>query len=145
MLQLRLATIEDARCFFDWVNSPDSLAQKLKTSKAVEWSAHLKWFEARLESRDGLLAIVEFEGRPVGQVRLEKRTDGHHVDIYIVPEARRAGIAAQALRIAFGILKSRPIIATVLLDNEASHRLFCHTGFTESFRNSKITIYKLNT
>lgn len=143
-LQLRPATIEDARLFFDWVNSPDSLAHKLKTSKPVEWTTHLIWFEARVESQDGLLAIVELDGRPVGQVRLEKRTDGHHVDIYVVPEARRAGVAAQALRLALEMLKSRPIIATVLFDNEASHRLFCNIGFIESFKDSKITIYKLD-
>ena len=143
-LQLRPASIEDARRFFDWVNSPDSLAHKLKTGKAVEWETHHKWFETRLQNRDELLAVVELDGRPVGQVRLEKRTDGHHIDIYIIPQARKAGNAARALRRALEMIKSRPIVATVLIDNEASHRLFRRIGFIESFRDSKITIYKLD-
>jgi len=141
-LKLRPATIEDAQIFFEWVNSPDSLAHKLETNKAIDWSTHIQWFETRLQSRDGLLAVIELDSLPAGQVRLEKKADGYHVDLFIVSEVRRTGIAARVLRRVLEVMKSRPIVATVLRKNEASHRLFRSIGFTETFSNSEVTIYK---
>ncbi len=142
-LRLRPATIEDARMLHKWVNEPDSLAQKNTTQEPVPWNVHNLWLEARVDDPGCTIEIVELEGDPAGQVRLELKTGGHHVDIYIVPEQRGRGIAHVALQDVLSRVSDRPLIAEVRRNNAASLRLFLGLGFRETGQELDLVTLKL--
>jgi RimJ/RimL family protein N-acetyltransferase len=134
-ISLRPATMNDAGILLDWVNQPDSLAHKLKTTKPIEVDQHSAWLARALESEACLLWILEAEGRPVGQVRFQK-TDGSrwNIDIYIDAACRGSGAAQYAIRTAAGLLALREPSAILQADvkavNQASLKLFDRLGFT---------------
>ncbi len=140
--ELREAGPADARRLFDWVNGPDSLAGKLLTKEPIEWGEHERWFAARLADRDTFLYVIERGGEPAGQVRLEKHDNGaYEVDIYVIAEARRQGLAAGALARAIETLcAARPDVivrARMVEGNAASRNLFERLGFQPAARAAK--------
>lgn len=130
---LREASEDDDRLLFDWVNHPDSLEGKLLTETEIDWDTHAGWLGRRLDDQDSAIWIAEVAGKPVGQVRVEKRQSGLEVDVFLAPEARGAGIACQMIEQAAGECASLwpgvPLIARVRPENMASRRLFARAGF----------------
>jgi len=141
-LQLRPATMDDARLLFDWVNAPDSLASKAATTSPIDWSTHRAWLAARIGDSDCLLEIIEVEGRPAGQVRLEPGRRGHLVDIYVSAAHRRSGLARAALGGALERCSARPVVALVKSDNSASQALFRSLGFRETGSDGALMIFE---
>ncbi len=138
--ELRLAGPADARLLFGWVNRPDSLRGKILTTKPIAWPEHERWFAARLADRDTFLYVIERRGEACGQVRLEKCDDrAYEVDIYVIAEARRQGLAAGALARAIeGLCVARPnatIRAHIVQGNTASRHLFRRLGFQPAARD----------
>ena len=138
---LRPATIEDAESLLEWANYPDSLSNKAATTVAIDRRTHYDWLEARLVDESCRLCIIESGGTPVGQVRLELKSGGYHVDIFIVPAYRRAGVARSALQKAISVANLRPVIAIVRAGNEPSISLFRSLGFVESGRQGDFITY----
>ena len=137
-IRLRPVSLADADLLFDWVNRPDSLASKLRTKGPVSRSTHDKWLAARLADPDCFIWVVERDGRPAGQVRLEggsgEYSGKYEVDIYIDAEVRGRGSATAGLRSALTELATvRPgarAVARIRPGNQASRRLFARLGFT---------------
>ena len=131
---LRPAGLSDADLLYRWVNSPDALANKLRTRGPIPREEHERWFRKHLEPEGGRIWIVERQGQALGQVRFEPDAGGHEIDVYIMPEHRRLGIASQALQAAFAAFgrehDGTVLIARVRPENEASRRLFESLGFT---------------
>ncbi|MGE5147423.1 MAG: N-acetyltransferase family protein [Candidatus Eiseniibacteriota bacterium] len=144
-ITLRPATAADARLLFDWVNSPDALAQKERTRGPIAWPEHAGWLDRLLADRGSALFIVEQADRPIGQVRLERDGDAgvHRVDIYVVPSARRGGVARTALRQALKHVVVDAAVARVKAGNTASRGLFESVGFAEVGREGDIVVYRL--
>ena len=132
-LSLRRATLVDGERLLAWVNRPDSLAGKLRTTAPIPRDTHLRWLAARLNDPDCRIHIIEQAGMPVGQLRLERIGAGYEIDIYLEPDARGRGLAAQAIRIAIAERcradPDCPIVARVKSDNAESRRLFEAIGF----------------
>ncbi len=148
MLRLRPVRIEDARMMLDWVNSADSLAGKALTTAPIAWVDHCVWLERRLADADSQMRIVEWDGEPVGQVRLQYDPAlGHVVDIYVIPTRRGRGVALEALREAVAELRrSRPdavVVAVVKLDNAASARLFQAADFRRTADHGDLACFLL--
>jgi UDP-2,4-diacetamido-2,4,6-trideoxy-beta-L-altropyranose hydrolase len=131
--RLRPAEPEDAAQLYVWVNRPDSIASSLTTKEAVSWEEHQRWFAARLSDPRSILFVVEVEGTPVGQLRLQDKGEGPEVAIYIAPPWRNSGIATNALEAGLREARSRwpgaLAIARVRRDNARSQRLFERSGF----------------
>jgi RimJ/RimL family protein N-acetyltransferase len=142
-ITLRRATAADARLLFDWVNAPDALAQKERTQGPIAWQEHTAWLDRRLADPGTALVIAEQAGQPIGQVRLERRDDVHLVDIYVVPAARRSGVAHTVLALSLERAGVGAAVARVKADNTASRRLFEAAGFTEAGREGDMIIYRL--
>jgi len=133
-LVLRPAEAEDASLLFDWVNRPDSLAGKRQTAAPISWETHQGWLTRLLANNAARLWIIESGGRPVGQVRLAPGAAGRRmVDIFILSEARRSGLAHAALLHALAeagrLWPAQPVYAEVLAGNLPSHGLFRRLGF----------------
>lgn len=117
-----------------WVNDPSSLQAKLVTDRAVTAEEHQAWLSTRLSDPETHLWIVQIEGRSIGQVRLQRRAAAFEVDIFIVPDHRRSGLAAAAVTQAVSALRSErggeaPVEAVVRRENAGSRRLFASLGF----------------
>jgi RimJ/RimL family protein N-acetyltransferase len=140
---LRAATLADARLLFDWLNAPDSLAQKERTTAPVAWADHRAWLERHLADPNFALFIVEEDRAPVGQVRFEPWQGAHAVDIYIAPELRGRGIARISLEAALRVSGVGVAVARVKSGNTASHRLFRSLGFTEAGSDGEVTVYQI--
>lgn len=132
-IALRPAAMDDMRLMFDWVNRPDSLAEKRRTSAPIPLAQHRSWFERMLGDPQCQIWIVASDGAPVGQVRLQGRAEAPEIDVYIAAEARGAGVARQAVGEAIGLWrrtcpKARPQ-AWVRAGNRASLALFRALAF----------------
>ena len=123
----------DCRLLFEWLNRPDSLANKLRTAEPVAAGDHAAWFASRRRDPGCLMWIIEVEERPVGQVRLQPANGAHEVDIYVEPDVRRSGVALSALGQAANLYRQRfpdgRLAARVLTRNQASRRLFAAAGY----------------
>lgn len=147
-IRLRPATISDAEMLFRWVNQPDSLAGKRHTAVAIPWDTHVAWLTGQLENPAGRLWVIEKDGTAVGQVRLSPDRSGRRlIDIYVVGPARRGGLAAAALRLALQqatvFWPLQPVYAEVLAENQPSHRLFRHLGFSRLADDGVATVYEI--
>ena len=71
--------------------------------------------------------------KPVGQVRLEKKIDAVHIDIYLIEDCRGKGYANKALNSAikkyFTNFGPEKFIAVIHKDNQKSLKLFAESGF----------------
>ncbi len=132
-VDLRPAVAADSEGLRAWANAPDSLVNKLRTRTPIPREAHERWLAARLARADCAIWIVEADGDPVGQIRLEPGAAAVEVDIYIAPEHRRRGLARCALSQAVAAYQldhpEARIIARVKHDNAPSRALFAAIGF----------------
>ena len=144
---LRRAGPGDSLLLFQWVNLPDSLAGKLATQGPIARQTHDAWFAARLADPETFLWIIESDDKPVGQLRLMKKAEAYEVDIYVVPDRRRSGIAQEALKRGIEELKAarapQSVRASVKIENLGSQRLFARAGFLLSGRQADHLIYNL--
>lgn len=143
-IAVRRATEADVQRLYDWVNAPDSLAQKEATRARISWPEHRAWLKQRLADPESFLMIVEWEGEAVGQVRLERRGDEHVVDIYITPAVRRRRLGRTALAEALAASGVTTAVARVKAANRASRRLFESAGFAVVGHEGEMTIYRLD-
>jgi RimJ/RimL family protein N-acetyltransferase len=130
-IELREATLADAEMVFEWRNDPTIVA--LGTTRLpVGWDEHLAWFRATVDGDERLLLLVQVDGRPAGQVRFDRASDGAVVvSIYLLAPFRGRGIGTQALRAACAraLMHASAVIAFVRDDNAASLAAFAGAGF----------------
>lgn len=95
---------------------------------------HHRWFVGKLEDPGCALLIIEDEGHPVGQVRLDLvAPDLAEISISLAADARGRGVGREALGLAASeasrLLGAASIRALVKPDNEASLRAFRAAGY----------------
>lgn len=132
-IRLRAAVADDARLLFDWVNRPETLANKLRTRGPIGWDDHVSWLGNKLARDDVLIRIIEDPTGPVGQVRLERRDGAFEIDVFVLPDRRGRQVARRALSgvlaEAAGRWPDGMALARILQDNTASLALFRACGF----------------
>lgn len=132
-LTLRPIGPTDRDLLLGWANDPATRAASFHPAP-IDPATHAAWFERRLGERDGRIWIGLVDGRPVGQVRVDRVAPGRgEVGISVAPEARGRGIARLLLRAgidaAAGELDVGTLLALVRPENVASMRLFSSAGF----------------
>jgi len=146
-ITLRPATAADADRMFAWVNMPDSLAGKLRTTGPIPYDTHRRWFDRRLADDACRIRIIERDGVPAGQLRLERSDAGYEIDVYVDAACRERGVAARALAQAVAALRAEEpdsvVIARVRSENRASRRLFERLGFALVTSAPDHLIYRL--
>jgi RimJ/RimL family protein N-acetyltransferase len=144
-LALRAAEASDCRLFYDFVNRPDSLANKRVTRQPIPWEEHKAWFAARLADAGCLMWVIVMDGDPIGQVRLTSGPEGWEIDIYVAEQQRREGVAqtaiARAVELLHGNHAHAKVIARVLPQNQASCRLFECAGFRRARQDVDHFVY----
>lgn len=95
---------------------------------------HHAWFMRRLNDADCRLLVIEDEGRPVGQVRLERASaTAATVSVSVAEKERGRGLGRAALRLACGDARRSLMVdelrALVRRENGASLRALAAVGF----------------
>ena len=145
-LRLRESSFQDAEIIFHWVNTPDSLSQKLKTVEPISLADHQKWMKRRLADPDTGLWIAELDEKPIGQVRIQLGHQGYEVDIYVSPEFRGQGLAGQMLylskTLACGKWPGMNMVAVIKNSNTASQGLFIKAGYRMVFQEQDYAVFQ---
>lgn len=113
-MDVRTATMEDAKRLFDWRNDPVT-RQMSKNSEPVTWDYHLDWLRKRLALADPRLYIVEEDGVAVATYRID---GANEISYTVAPEFRLRGIASTLLVEA--LKRHGPLTAHIFRDNSGS-------------------------
>lgn len=132
---LRPAREGDRERLRTWRNDPGTVAAS--NGRTVEPAEHAAWFEAKLADADSRLWIIEYEGSPVGQVRMDRRPRGEaELHIALAADAQGKGIGPAAIEAALRELpaswQTAAVVARVQYGNRASLAAFAKAGFVES-------------
>ncbi len=129
-IALRLADASDGGTLFNWQSAPQT-RRYARDAHMPSRAEHDVWFGARLLDPDCLLCVITCDGRAAGSLRLDRQETGTDrvVSIYLAPETYGRGVATAALTLAKRLAPGWRLVAEVLAENEASHRLFQRAGF----------------
>jgi RimJ/RimL family protein N-acetyltransferase len=130
---IRPATEDDADLLREWRNDPEVRGVS-GTTHEVTPEEHRAWLAGVLADPDRHLLIAEDEGTPIGQVRLDRETDGEYEISVSVAAAARGGGSGRTLidaaaSWASGFTGARRVVAYVKADNERSLRAFAGARF----------------
>lgn len=133
MITLRPAESTDEERLLEWRNDPTTRATAFSDGE-VGVEDHRRWFADKLADEDCVQWIVERDGEPLGQVRLDRVSDGvAEVDISVASEHRGQGVGVAALGLvaeqAPQLLGVTALVARVKTDNELSLKMFRSAGF----------------
>ena len=135
ILSLRLAVASDVKLLFEWVNTPSSLKNKEKSSAPIEWSAHQKWFNKRLNNPNVRIWIVERNKQAIGQVRVEYDNNKLLIDIFIDSLFKGNDYGLKALKLLIKQCQVTypgvPLHAIIKNENYPSLNLFRRADFQE--------------
>lgn len=126
-LQLRPATLNDARAIWEWRNDPTA-RQASRQTAAIDWEAHAAWFEQALSHR--VMLIGEVESRAIGVVRLDPSEAGWSISINLSPSERGKGLGQPLLAAALDHAPG-PFLAEIRHGNAASEHIFTACGFVK--------------
>jgi RimJ/RimL family protein N-acetyltransferase len=133
-LTLRPAADSDAALLRSWRNDPDTRAASRNTAE-VEEAEHESWLAGVLADAGQRLFVAEQDGRPVGQVRLQRADDAWEISVTVSPEARGAGLGAALIEGGVERLRAEgaqgAVEAWVRAGNAASLGAFRRGGFSE--------------
>ena len=134
-LRLRLANAGDCESIFNWRN--DLRTRRFSgDSRAIERSAHDRWFAALLANPAHRMLIAEDAGAAVGVLRYDIDHEKAEVSIYLVPGNRGRGLGEAILVegerwLSRACPDVRELGAVVLRENLASLGVFAAAGFED--------------
>lgn len=135
-LQIRPATLADARLLFDGRNA-QAVRHNSVQSQPIEWGNHLAWLTTTLADAQRLLLIAEAGDGPVGVLRYDLSGIRADVSIYLLEGRFGLGWGRALLFKGEQFVKSRwprlyALDALVLPDNQASINLFREAGYVQA-------------
>ncbi|WP_420147090.1 GNAT family N-acetyltransferase [Spirosoma sp.] len=138
MLTHRLAQLTDAQLYFEWTNDPDTRRQSFN-SAPISLETHVAWFTQKLADGNTLMIVFENEtGKPVGQVRFERKPVADMPDEIIISlsvdaQERGKGLAHQLIEQGCAVCAENwgdvTVHAYIKPENQASGRAFERAGF----------------
>lgn len=147
---LRRASMDDAALLLQWKNERSTLENSFCQHPVAE-EEHLKWLQQVIQDPHRQLFVLEIEGKPVGQLRLDLKPMEMEEEIILKDGKTEKGVMAE---ISYGVgekfrgkgygrilLEEAQTLAEtfcisllkaeVLLHNEISRTLFCRLGYEE--------------
>lgn len=137
-LQVRPATIEDARLLFEGRNA-ESVRRWALQPEAISWENHLAWLAASLCNPQRLLLIASAADGPVGVLRYDRDQAQAKVSIYLFEGRSGLGWGRALLARGEAVVVAhwpdlRLITAQVLAANHGSSSLFHRAGYQQNAR-----------
>ena len=130
---LREAVEGDMSLLFKWVNDPLTRASAFHT-KEISYEEHKKWFRSMMNDNDVLQYIYEVDGKPVGQIRVNKIHEIGEIDYSIASEERSLGYGNRIVKLLIEKMKMEhpevvQLRARVKAENIVSQRIFQKNNF----------------
>ena len=133
-MNLRPASIDDAKTLFDWKNDPVTRSNSRNTGM-TEWDGHVKWLQRTVngEVPTRRLYVAELDGVPVGTVRADQHEDGAwELSYTVAPDYRGRGIGkAMVVQFAREVLPGVKMICEIYKGNISSERIAAALGLSE--------------
>lgn len=132
-IHYRKAKLSDLDLYFSWTNDPATRSNSFNTQE-VNYQEHTDWFSRKVEDKKALLLVFENEENiPVGQIRIEQKTEENIIGISIDKNFRGLGLAVPMLTTAcevfFTEFQAKNIHAYIKKTNLASLNSFRKAGF----------------
>jgi len=133
-MELRKATLNDARDTFEWAQDP-LVRQNSFNSEPILWKNHLEWFVSRLSSTSHYTLLAIENMNKIGLLRFDLKNDIYIIGITVNANFRGKGYSSKMLIAGLELLKSDPqkkasmIEAWIKESNKASIRSFESVGF----------------
>jgi len=132
-IHYRKAKLSDLDLYFMWTNDPATRSNSFNTQE-VNYQEHTDWFSRKVEDKKALLLVFENEENiPVGQIRIEQKTEENIIGISIDKNFRGLGLAVPMLTTACGVFftefQAKNIHAYIKKTNLASLNSFRKAGF----------------
>jgi RimJ/RimL family protein N-acetyltransferase len=134
-LSLRPAGSGDRELLLTWANDAATRAASFHPAH-IDGATHEAWFAERLAKSDGRLWIGVVDGRPIGQIRVDRDAEGRgEVSISVAEEERGRGFARPLLLAGMAAaareLGLTNLVALVRSENARSLALFRKAGFRD--------------
>lgn len=126
-LSLRIASIDDAKLYFEWANDYEVRINSFNNLE-IEWKNHFNWFKDKLNDHNSKLLVLTLNDIPIGQLRLDKEDEFWLIDYSIDKLHRGKGFGSKMISILL-TKNIRPIKAIVRCSNLGSLRVFEKNGF----------------
>jgi len=133
VVQLRAATTEDRDILLAWRNDPVTVRYS-RTGRGAEEDEHTAWLAEKLSDARTSIWMALVNGRPVGQVRIDRMGDEAEVHLTVDPASRGRGLGTEILRATLASIDDErlpALLAEIREDNVASMRAFNRVGFRE--------------
>ncbi len=134
-LFLRPITSSDCELLLEWKNEPAARQSAFNTVE-VSKENHEKWFSNALNNPDIKIYILESEGKPIGQARINREEDVGIIDYSIDVLYRGKGYGKKIINLLeeevrkIGFISS--LKAEVKKENVASRHVFISLAYAES-------------
>lgn len=143
-ITLRRAVESDCENLYQWRNDVETRRYAFN-SEPIDFATHQQWFMRTLENSQRILLVGEDEGQAVGILRYDMQGEAAMVSVYLVPQQRGRGYAAELLKHGNGWLQEnfreiKQVKAEVLEENQASLHIFKKAGFTRYFTTFVATL-----
>lgn len=117
--------MDDADMLLEWKNEEDTRMNSIATTDKINYSRHIAWLADTLESKASRLMIIEDDGVPAGDVRLDYDLYETEVSIRLDKKYRGKGLATAVI----GMIREEGMKAKIRAHNLASMRVFISNGF----------------
>ena len=94
-VNIKKIDIRDVKILYKWVNTEDSLANKIITKSKINVKSHVKWVRKYLTLVHNLIWIILLNNNRVGQLRMDVKSNEKTfiTDIFLEAKYRGSGIA----------------------------------------------------
>jgi RimJ/RimL family protein N-acetyltransferase len=136
VLRLRAAEAGDSALLLRWRNDPSTREQSFHSNE-IDADAHEEWFERKLAAISTTsLFILEWNGKPIGQARIDATTDDRgEISVSLDATARGQGLGVELIERATARaaedLDLVEVDARIKATNTASRRAFAAAGYAE--------------
>ena len=131
--RLRKAGEGDVVLCFRWANDPE-VRDNSFSAKPITFESHKRWFAKKLSSPTTHIYILEYHGKPAGQIRFDVTKLGAEIDYSVAKDYRGKGLGSYLLRKGLALFTSEvlspiKIVGIVADSNLASAKAFTRAGF----------------
>lgn len=134
-LFLRPATFSDCELLLKWKNEHAARQSAFNTAE-VSKEEHENWFSNALKNTDIKIYILEDDGKPVGQARINREKDVGIIDYSIDVSCRGKGLGKKIISLLEDEAKNTGFVsmlkAEVKKENEPSRHVFISLGYAEA-------------
>ncbi|WP_051233626.1 GNAT family N-acetyltransferase [Butyrivibrio sp. NC3005] len=131
-MNLKKATINDARDILDWRNDKDTRENSF-SNEIIDYESHIKWFEKKLSDNNCRMFILIDNNEKIGQIRVDINNKIGEISYMISPKYRGKGYGSKIVDLIEKELIGEVKVLTALVKstNKSSQKIFLKNEYVE--------------